>query len=108
MHLSKRSYYTLCRSVVASAALGACRGKDQTPARALLTPDSAQLVQLAVTELRHVSHDTLPIGVSRFLRSGDSVIIDLAPVQRPGQVILGGGGRFILRRGAIVAAQLYQ
>ena len=107
MHLLKRSFYTLCHTVVATAALGACRGKDQAPARTP-TPDSTQLVQLAVTELRKVSRDTLPIGVSRFWRSGDSVIIDLAPVQAPGQVIFGGGGRFVLRRGAIVAAQLYQ
>ena len=85
----------------------ACRGQDQTPARTTAS-DSTQLVQLALTELRKVSRDTLPIGVSRFLRAGDSVIIDLAPVQPPGQMILGGGGRFVLRRGAIVAAQLYQ
>jgi len=108
MHLSKLSHSTLCGSVVAIAALGACRGREQTSARTFVSPDSTQLVQLAVTELRKVSHDTLPIGVSRFLRSGDSVIIDLAPMQTPGQVILGGGGRFVLRRGAIVAAQLYQ
>jgi hypothetical protein len=65
-------------------------------------------VQLAITELRRVSHDSGQIGVSRFFRAADSVVIDLAPVAGPGQVVLGGGGRFIVRRGSIVAVKLYQ
>src|SRR2546422_886021 len=70
--------------------------------------DSARLVHVAVTDFRRATSDSGPMLVAEFVRAGDSVIIVLQPDVPTGQMTFRGGGRLVLRRGAVVSRELWQ
>jgi len=95
-------------SMMVAAALAGCHRPGQDTRSIAVRPDSAQLVQLAIAEFRRAASDSGPMLVSQFVASGDSVIIVLAPDEPPGTMTFRGGGRFIMRGGVVVAAQVWQ
>ena len=95
-------------SIMVAGALTGCHPPGHDGRTTGVLSDSSQLVQLAITEFRRATNDSGPMLVSQFVRSGDSVIIDLAPDTPSGEMTFRGGGRFIVRGRAVVGAQLWQ
>jgi len=98
----------LCSIIVATAVVTAC-GRTSAGGRPMaVVSDSSQTAGLAIREFRRLSHDSGAVVVISFLRAGDSVVIHLAPGGVPGEVTWRPGGRFVVRRGTVVAASLIQ
>ena len=99
---------SLCSIIVASAVVAACHRPNAGGRSIAVVADSSQAAALAIREFRRLSHDSGAVVVISFLRAGDSVVIHLAPGGAPGEMTWRPGGRFVVRRGTVVAASLIQ